>query len=169
MFSKANLQISNVWKRQNPEFQCKLKPKSRILVFGKVKIENSGVWKSQNLEFQSLKMSKSRFHKNCDYTGKILKLLCERCNFVKFDIHFLGLPWEIFLGVTTDNLLHLQCLKNVRKSAICFKLFWYKIFVHWKLKLLNVLVNSVLIAIIRGNTVTKSSMRWSTSGLWRYL
>ena len=92
MFSKANLQISNVWKRQNPEFQCKLKPKSRILVFGKVKIENSGVWKSQNLEFQSLKMSKSRFHKNCDYTGKILKLLCERCNFVKFDIHFLGLP-----------------------------------------------------------------------------
>ena len=26
---------------------------------------------------------------------------------VKFDIHFLGLPWEIFFGVTTDDLLHL--------------------------------------------------------------
>ena len=29
--------------------------------------------------------------------------------------------------------------------ATCFKLFWYKIFVHWKSKLLNVLVDSVLI------------------------
>ena len=25
-------------------------------------------------------------------TGKILKISCVRCNFVKFDIHFLGLP-----------------------------------------------------------------------------
>ena len=33
-----------------------------------------------------------KFHKNCDYTGKILKISCVRCNFVKFDIHFLGLP-----------------------------------------------------------------------------
>ena len=28
--------------------------------------------------------------------------------------------------------------------TICFKLFWYKIFVHWKSKLLNVLVDCVL-------------------------
>ena len=26
---------------------------------------------------------------------------------VKFDIYFLGLPWEIFFSVTTDDLLHL--------------------------------------------------------------
>ena len=32
-----------------------------------------------------------KFHKNCENTGKILKNLCVRCNFVKFDIHFLGL------------------------------------------------------------------------------
>ena len=44
------------------------------------------------------------FHKNCDYTGKILKISCVRCNFVKFDIHFLRLPCEIFFGVTTDDL-----------------------------------------------------------------
>ena len=25
-------------------------------------------------------------------TGKILKISCVRCNFVKFDIHFLGFP-----------------------------------------------------------------------------
>ena len=36
---------------------------------------------------------------------------------VKFDIHFLGLPWEIFFGVTTDDLLHLQPLKNVKKEC----------------------------------------------------
>ena len=33
-----------------------------------------------------------KFHKNCENTGKILKISCVRCNFVKFDIHFLGLP-----------------------------------------------------------------------------
>ena len=38
---------------------------------------------------------------------KILKISCVKCyNSVKFDIHFLGLPWEIFFGVTTDHLLH---------------------------------------------------------------
>ena len=29
-------------------------------------------------------------------------------------------------------------------NAIFFKLFWYKVFVHWELKLLNFLVDSVL-------------------------
>ena len=36
-----------------------------------------------------------KFHKNCENTGKILK-----CNFVKFDIHFLGLPREMLLQMT---------------------------------------------------------------------
>ena len=36
-------------------------------------------------------------------------------------------------------------LEKCKKEWICFKLFWYKIFVHWKSKLLNVLVDSVLI------------------------
>ena len=64
---------------------------------------------------------------------------------MKFDIHFLGLPWEIFFGVITDDQLHLKPLKDVKKkNAMFFKLFWYKAFVHWKLKLLNFLVESVL-------------------------
>ena len=33
-----------------------------------------------------------KFHKNCEKTGKILKISCLRCNFVKFDIHSLELP-----------------------------------------------------------------------------
>ena len=68
-----------------------------------------------------------KFHKNCENTGTILKTSCFRCNFVKF--------------------LHLSPLKNVKKNAICFKLFWYKVFVHWKLELLNFLVDSVLISV----------------------
>ena len=47
-----------------------------------------------------------KFHKNCEKT-KILKISCVRCNFVKFDIHFLRLQKKLFFGVTTDNLLHL--------------------------------------------------------------
>ena len=42
-------------------------------------------------------------------SGKILKISCVRCSSVKFEIHFLGLPWEFFFffGVTTNDLLHL--------------------------------------------------------------
>ena len=44
-----------------------------------------------------------KFHKNCENTGKILKISCVGCNFVKFDTHFPGLPREIFFGVITDD------------------------------------------------------------------
>ena len=27
-----------------------------------------------------------KFHKNCENTGKILKIVCVRCHFVKFEI-----------------------------------------------------------------------------------
>ena len=87
-----------------------------------------------------------KFHKITSYTWNFQNFTCVITILVKFDIHFLGLPWEIFFGVTTDDLLHLKPLKNVKKNAIFFKLFWYKVFVHWKLKLpvLNFLVDSVL-------------------------
>ena len=39
-------------------------------------------------------------------------------------------------------------MRNVKKSAILFKLFWYKVFVPWKLKLLNFLMDSILILLI---------------------
>ena len=35
-------------------------------------------------------------------------------------------------------------MKNVKKNAMFVKLFWYKVFPHWKLKLLSFLVDSVL-------------------------
>ena len=85
-----------------------------------------------------------KFHKITSYTWNFQNFTCVITILVKFDIHFLGLPWEIFFGVTTDDLLHLKPLKNVKKNAIFFKLFWYKVFVLWKLKLLNFLMDSVL-------------------------
>ena len=47
--------------------------------------------KKKNFSWESEKMN-VKFHKNCENTGKILKFSCVRCNFVKFDMHFLGLP-----------------------------------------------------------------------------
>jgi len=41
----------------------------------------------------------------------------------------------------------LQSSKRVKKNATCLKLFWYKDFVHWKLKLLNFLMDSALILL----------------------
>ena len=43
--------------------------------------------------FSSLLYQKTnvKYHKNCENTGKILKISCVRCNFVKFDFYFLGL------------------------------------------------------------------------------
>ena len=48
-----------------------------------------------------------KFHKYCENTGKILETSRFRCHFVKFDIHFPGLPSEIFFGVITDDKIHL--------------------------------------------------------------
>ena len=49
--------------------------------------------------------------------------------------------WHLFPRAPMRNLVWCYykwlntslALKNVKKNAICFKLFWYKGFVHWKL------------------------------------
>ena len=52
------------------------------------------------------------FHKNCENTGKMPKISSVRCNFVKFDFHFLGLPSENYFGVTTDDYTLQKCKKE---------------------------------------------------------
>ena len=49
-------------------------------------------------------------------------------------------------------------MKNVKKNAIGFELFWYKVFVHKKLKLLFFLVDSVLISSPVGEKEIKRVM-----------
>ena len=57
---------------------------------------------------------------------------------------FFAYTKDLFFGVISYNLLNLLSLKSVKKSAIWLKIFWYKGFVHWELKLLNFLMNCVL-------------------------
>ena len=86
-----------------------------------------------------------RFHEITSYTWNFQNFKCVITILMKCDIHFLGLPWEIFFAVTTDDLLHLQPLKNVKQrmqNSLNYSVFF--VFVHWKLKLLNFLVDSVL-------------------------
>ena len=94
------------------------------------------------------------------YTWNLQNFTCGIIILVKFDIHFLGLPWEIFFGVTTDDLLYLQPLKNVKKNAILFKLFCYKIFVHRKLKLLNFQKDSILTTFSKNRFFFFRSLQW---------
>ena len=48
-----------------------------------------------------------KFHKITSYTMNVHNFTCVFTILVKFDIQFLGLPWEIFFGVITDDQLHL--------------------------------------------------------------
>ena len=73
-----------------------------------------------------------------------IKVELEHKTLARVTFIFSGSHQKFFFGVSTDDLLYLKPLKNVRKNAICLNLFCYKIFVHWKSKLLNVLVDSVL-------------------------
>ena len=51
------------------------------------------------------------FHKSCENADKILKISRKRCNFVKFDTLFLGLPYVIFFGGITSIALK-KCKKD---------------------------------------------------------
>ena len=49
-----------------------------------------------------------KFHKNCENTGKILKISCVICHFVKFDINF---------GVITEKLITSIDLEKCKKEC----------------------------------------------------
>jgi len=70
-----------------------------------------------------------KFHRNCVNTGKIGKFLCVTFHFVKFEICFLGFPWEVVFGVITDGKLHPWLSEKVGKNAVCLELFWCRVFV----------------------------------------
>ena len=50
----------------------------------------------------------------------------------------------IVSGVISGKYLYLKLLENAKKNVVYLKLFWYKVFVHWKLKLLDFLLDVVL-------------------------
>ena len=80
-------------------------------------------------------------------TGKILKISSVRCNSVKFEIHIFRLhDKKLSLVLLQITIYIISPWKMWTENAICYKFFRYKIFVHWKLELLNFLVDSVLIS-----------------------
>ena len=59
---------------------------------------------------------KVKFIKITPYTLNLQNFNWVLTILVKFAIHFLGLPRKIFFGVITDDKLHLEPLKNVKKK-----------------------------------------------------
>ena len=51
--------------------------------------------------------NKTQISQNYILHVKFQDFTCVFTILVKFDIYFLGLPWEIGFGVITDNLLYL--------------------------------------------------------------
>ena len=93
-----------------------LRPKDGDLVIGNDTKENFS-WQSEEMNV--------KFHKNCENAGKPLKISCERCNFVKFDIHFLGVSFSLVLKV----------LKNVQKECNIFLIILVQDFCPMKIKI----------------------------------
>ena len=71
---------------------------------------------------------KKNFKRNEDFT-------CVFSILEKFEIYFLSLPLEIVFGVITDNLLHRQPLKSVKKNAIWLKYSGTRFFCPLKIRI----------------------------------
>ena len=81
-----------------------------------------------------------KFHRVTSYTWNLKNFTYVITILVKFDFHFLGIPWEIFFGVTTDDLLITSlALEKCKKECNILQIILVQGFVHWKLKLLNFL------------------------------
>ena len=102
------------------------------------------IWSNtkENFLWESEKMN-VKFHKITSYTLIFRKFTSVFKILVNFDIHFHSM--KNFLWCYYRWLITSIALEKCKKNAIFFKLFWYKVFLHWKLKLLNFLVDSVLI------------------------
>ena len=82
--------------------------------------------------------------------------------------------WHLFSLALIQNFLWCSWLqiayykyspwKIQKKNAILFKLYWFKVFVQWKLELLNFLMDSVLIPLYspkgRPSGVFKTCFSW---------
>ena len=60
------------------------------------------------------------------------------------DLTYLCVVCCHFLSCIAVSRPYVLCVEKCEKNAVFFKLFWYMVFVHRKLKLLNFLVDSVL-------------------------
>ena len=66
-----------------------------------MEIEEGVIRRDPNPKQHRIRMS--NIHKMTSYTWNFQNFTCVFTILVKFDIHFLRLPWEIFFGVITDD------------------------------------------------------------------
>ena len=105
-----------------------------------------------------------KFHKMNPYALRLyLRFLnsCEIWNsFSRAPIRTFSL--ELF---HTTYYIDLYPLKSVKKNAIWLLIFWYKVSVHWKLKFLNSLTESVLILFVYN--MIRGCSKWNRENYWR--
>ena len=58
-----------------------------------------------------------KFHKITSYTWNFQNFTCLFTILVKFDIHFLGLPWQIFVVIYYRRLITSLALKKCKKDC----------------------------------------------------
>ena len=98
---------------------------------------------SSKVTAKSLRWSPSTWyhtHETCWILRVFSQFLCN-LTFIFSGFHE---KLSLVLLQITNYICRLALEKCREKNAILFKLFWYKVFVYWKLKLLNFLVDSVL-------------------------
>ena len=62
--------------------------------------------------------------------------------------------WHLFSQAPIRNFP----LKNVKTNAVCFKLFWYKVFVQWKLKLYSRSIHETFVKIFGCSLVLRKPL-----------
>ena len=97
----------------------------------------------KTISFGSLGKEIFKFHRNCENTGKIVICKISFCEIWSIWSLFSPAPIRTFPLEWFHITYYIKPLKSVKKDAIWLKLFWYKVFAHWKLKLLNFLMDSV--------------------------
>ena len=91
---------------------------------------------------------------------KVWKFLVQDVILWNLTVIFSGSHKKFSLGFLQMTNYIFSPWKMLKKTVIYFKLFWYKEFVHWKLKLLNFLVGSVLISCKPTVNQVSSGQAW---------
>ena len=93
--------------------------------------------------------------------------------------------WHLFSQALIRNILWCYyrwlttciALVKCKRNAVLFKLFWHKVFVHWKLKLLNCLMSSILNVFTRNEpckqwliaSCNHTHLEWQNTDMFYYL
>ena len=154
----------------NFNFQWTEKPCTRIFLLNHIAFfftlfkgyKNTNITPRKRFLWEPAKIN-VKFHRNWENThaGEIVKVRFLLVKFEGFQVYFLGLSWKPFLRSYFVKLITLIALEKCKKEgAMWLKLFWYKVFVPWKLKLLLPSILTSLRDTQRGYRYFPENCRW---------